>query len=159
MLCTANSLARGSLDCQQSGYTLLELIVALVVAGLLIGLVPPLLNRGVSASTLRAEARGLAATLRSARSQAVNRQAETLVAVNTSKHLYKISNSGKVRHFSKGIAVKTVGARSEQTADHVQRFRFYPDGSTSGGQITLSGAKQKVVVDLNWLTGGVAVYD
>ncbi len=142
-----------------SGFTLLELIVALFLAALLVGLVPPLLSRGVSATGVRADGRTLAATLRSARSQAVTRHTETMVAVNTRTATYKISDRSKLWKIGRGIKVKTVGARSEQTSAGVQRFRFYPDGSASGGQITLSGAKQKVVVDLNWLTGRVTVYD
>jgi general secretion pathway protein H len=135
------------------------LIVAMFLAGLLIGLVPPLLNRGVSATALRADARTLAAAMRSTRAQAVTRHVETVLSVDTEKKVYQGGNKARPHAFARGIRVKTVGAKSEQLSDRLQRFRFYPDGSSTGGQVTLSGAKQKVVVDLNWLTGRVAVYD
>jgi len=36
---------------------------------------------------------------------------------------------------------------------------FFPDGSATGGRVTLTASKQKRVVDVNWLTGEVRMGD
>ena len=57
----------------QRGFTLLEILVALVIGVLLIALVPPLLSGLGGATEVRSAARQLAAGLRSARNEAVTR--------------------------------------------------------------------------------------
>ena len=46
------------------GFTLLEILVVMVIAGLMIALVPPLFSGAVSGTKLKASARDLAVVLR-----------------------------------------------------------------------------------------------
>jgi general secretion pathway protein H len=39
------------------------------------------------------------------------------------------------------------------------RIRFFPDGSATGGRVTLIGQNQTLVVDINWLTGEIKLGD
>jgi general secretion pathway protein H len=143
---------------RSNGFTLLELMIVLVVAGLMLAVVPPILSRGVSASTLNAAASEIAAAMRAARAQAISHQRETLLTMDVAKRQYRISNKRKTEAINRAIKVKLDTVKSEQLSDNVGRFRFFPDGSATGGQVTLSGGKKKAVVDLNWLTGRVAIY-
>lgn len=143
---------------RSNGFTLLELMIVLVVAGLMLALVPPMFSRGVSASTLNAAASEIAAAMRAARAQAISGQRETLLTVDVSKRQYRISSKRKTEAINRAIKVKLDTVKSEQLSETVGRFRFFPDGSATGGQVTLTGGKKKAVVDLNWLTGRVAVY-
>ena len=41
--------------------------------------------------------------------------------------------------------------------DKVGSIRFYPDGGSNGGRITLGAGDLKYEVDVDWLTGRVAI--
>jgi len=38
-------------------------------------------------------------------------------------------------------------------------IRFFPDGGSNGGRITLAAGERKFEVDVDWLTGRVAILD
>jgi general secretion pathway protein H len=144
---------------RERGFTLLEMMIVLVLAGLMLALVPPLFSGRTSTAELRATARELAAALRFARGQAITRQRETVLTLDTEHRHYTVSGRERSRRLPKGIGLKLITARSERIATHRAAIRFFPDGSATGGQITLSGGKQSYIVDINWLTGRVAIYN
>ena len=41
--------------------------------------------------------------------------------------------------------------------DKVGAIRFYPDGSSTGGRITVASGERKYLVDVDWLTGRVSI--
>jgi len=59
----------------------------------------------------------------------------------------------------KGIDLKLYTAQSEVTSERKGGIRFYPDGSSTGGRITLSAGERKYLVDVDWLTGRVSIED
>ena len=139
------------------GFTLLEILVVMVIAGLMIALVPPLFSGAVSGTKLKASARDLAVVLRETRSQAIMRNSEQLVHLDLETAHYRVGNAkpqtlpGEVV-----MAVELItGANVEKMAQHV--VRFFPDGSTSGELITLSGGKRAYHLQLNWLTGSITI--
>ncbi len=141
------------------GFTLLEMMVVLTLAALMLALVPPFISGRGSAVELKASARELAAALRFTRGQAITRHRETVLTLDAGRRRYTVSGRQRPRSLPKGIDITLIAARSEQIADKVASIRFFPDGSATGGQITLSGGKQKYIVDINWLTGRVAIYN
>ena len=38
-------------------------------------------------------------------------------------------------------------------------IRFFPDGGSNGGRITVASGERKYEVDVDWLTGRVAILD
>ena len=46
-------------------------------------------------------------------------------------------------------------ANRERLSDHEGAIRFYPDGSSSGGRISLRHGARATVIDVNWLTGKI----
>lgn len=143
------------------GFTLVELVVVLVIAGLMVALVPPLISRGATSSALKTAARDLAAALRFARGQAITRHREAVVTLDTERRRYTITGKAQAKTLPRQVDVALVTARSELSAGStkVGSIRFFPDGGATGGQITLTGGAQRYVVDVNWLTGRVAIYD
>ncbi len=140
------------------GFTLIELIVVLAIAGLLVALVPPLFSKVLSGVELRATARELAAALRYARGRAVLQQRDALLTLDTERRRYRVSGRKGLGRIDRGIELKMVAARSQQTGRDRASIRFFPDGSNTGGQITLSDGGSRYVIDVNWLTGRVATY-
>ena len=140
-----------------SGFTLLEIMVVMVIAGLMIALVPPLFSSAVSGTKLKGSARDLAIVLRETRSKAIIHNTEQLVHLDLKEPRYRVGN-GKIQALPEnvGMAVEVVtGARIEETAKHV--LRFFPDGSSSGELITLSGGNRAYYLQLNWLTGSITI--
>jgi general secretion pathway protein H len=145
-------------DCKSTrGFTLLEMMVVLVIAGLMLALVPPLFSSAVSGTKLKGSARDLAIALRETRSQAIMRNTEQRVLLDLQTSRYRVGN-GKPLALPKGMAmaVETVtGAGDSSRIQHV--VRFFPDGSSSGELITLSGSNLAYHLQLDWLTGNITI--
>jgi general secretion pathway protein H len=55
------------------------------------------------------------------------------------------------------VKVSLYTAQSETVDETAGRIRFFPDGSATGGQVTLRGGAVQRKVDVNWLTGEVKI--
>ncbi len=144
---------------RQPGFTLLEILVALVIGVLLVALVPPLLS-GLSGSVeLRGAAQQLAAGLRSARNQAVTRQQEAVLTLDLAQRRFGVSGDPRVIALPASVALKLYTAQSELLDQATGNLRFFPDGSSTGGAITVSGPKIAYRVNVDWLTGTVAIVE
>ena len=75
----------------QQGFTLLEILVALVIGVLLVALVPPLLSGMSGATELRGAARQLAAGLRDDRNEAITRQREAVLTLDLAQHRFGVT--------------------------------------------------------------------
>jgi general secretion pathway protein H len=141
------------------GFTLLEMMVVLVIAGLMLALVPPLFSGAVSGTKLKGSARDLAMVLRETRSQAIIHNTEQLVHLDLETPRYRVGN-GKPQALPEDVAMAVeliTGARVTEMTQHV--VRFFPDGSSSGELITLSGGSQAYHLQLNWLTGSITIIE
>jgi general secretion pathway protein H len=139
------------------GFTLLELMVVLVIAGLMLALVPPLFSGAVSGVNARGAARDLAIALRETRSLAVIRNTEQQVHLDLVAPRYR-AGGGKLQTLPEGIAMSVelaTGLGHHGMTRHT--VRFFPDGSSSGELINLTGAKRTYHLQLDWLTGSITI--
>ncbi|QTN26118.1 GspH/FimT family pseudopilin [Rhodoferax sp. AJA081-3] len=147
-------------DCaRQGGFTIIELLVVMVIMAMAYTLAGPMVSSGVSGTELKASARQLAAGLRKARSDAISRRTEAVLTVDVEAHQFQLSGDQRVYQLPKSIAVKLFTAQSELVNGSTGAFRFFPDGGSTGGRITLSARDRNYDVDINWLTGQVAILD
>jgi general secretion pathway protein H len=65
----------------------------------------------------------------------------------------------RVHALPPGIELKLFTAQRDLVSDQVGTVRFYPDGGSNGGRITLAAGERKFDVDVDWLTGRVAVLE
>lgn len=128
------------------GFTLIEMIVVLVVLALVGSIV---LARGPMRSAvldLRAAARAVASDMRSTRSRSIDIDRDLVFTIDPTAHDY--GQRGGLRHgLPAAISVRTPAVP----------IVFHPDGSSSGGAITLIEADRALVVSVDWLTGSVSV--
>lgn len=143
----------------QRAFTLIELLVVLVLLTILMALVPPLLQGGVSGTELKGAARRLAAGLKYARSQAITSHKEAVLILDLEHRRFKVTGKKRQYPLPSHIAISLVTARSEVDTGHMGKIRFFPDGTSTGGRITLAQGDSKYQVDINWLTGQVAILD
>ena len=58
-----------------------------------------------------------------------------------------------------GMKLGITSAKEDQVNSHTGRIRFFPDGSSTGGHITLQREQRQWRVNVAWLTGAVSVAD
>lgn len=143
----------------QHGFTLLELLVVLVIAVLLVAVVPPLISGMSGATELRSAARQLAAGLRFARNEAVTRQREAVLTLDLSKHRFAVSGDPREIALPESLSLHLYTAQSELLDQATGNIRFFPDGSSTGGAVTVSGPKLAYRVNVDWLTGAIAIVE
>ena len=144
---------------RQRGVTLLELLVVLALMALLATVTLPLLGSGVSTTAMKGAARELAAGLRQARTEAMASRRETLVMIDLEGRRFVVGDEPKPRAMPDGIEVKLFTAQMDIVNDKVGGIRFYPDGGSNGGRVTLAAGERRFEVDIDWLTGRVAILD
>jgi general secretion pathway protein H len=143
-----------------AGVTLLELLVVLVIMAIAAAFVYPMFGgTGVSTGELKSAARQVAAGLRFARSEALATRQETRVMLDLEQRTFRIDRDASVHTLPKMIEVKLFTAQSDLVNDRVGAIRFFPDGGSNGGRVTLASGSRKYDVDVDWLTGRVAILD
>ena len=141
------------------GFTLLELLVVLAIAAGIAALVMPTLTNAIALFELKSGARQLASALQAARGRAIARDGEVAVIVDVQKRMYRTTGASEVRPVSPELTLTLETADSEVLNDQVGAIRFFPDGSSTGGRLTLAAGGRKYVVSVNWLTGRVTTHE
>ena len=108
---------------------------------------------------MKAAAREMAGVLREARGKAIRDNRETAVLIDTERKVYRLGPGGRGHRLSAALQVSLVTAASEQLDDTRGRIRFFPDGTSTGGRVTLSRDDRKFDITVDWLTGLVAISD
>ena len=104
-------------------------------------------------------ARQLAAGLRLARSEALAERRETFLVVDVAGKRFKVDRDPAEHNLSSQIDIKLFTAQNDLVSDSVGSIRFFPDGGSNGGRITVASGERKFDVDVDWLTGRVAILD
>ena len=143
-----------------AGVTLLELLVVLTIMAIAAAFVYPMFGgTGVSTADLKSAARQVAAGLRFARSEALATRQETHLVLDLEQRTFRIDREASVHALPKLIEMKLFTAQSDLVNDRVGAIRFFPDGGSNGGRVTLASGARKYEIDVDWLTGRVAILD
>ena len=140
------------------GFTLIELLVTLAVLGLALTLIAgykPPWSRGLG---LRATGAELAAGLRLARSEAIVSNRPVAFDLDLVGHRYRVG-TGTPRRLPADLSLELLTIYGEALNDREGDIRFNPDGSSTGGRISLADRQHRISVGVDWLTGRVSVAD
>ena len=141
------------------GFTMIELLVVLAIIAIASALIIPMFGKGVSTTELKSAARQLAAGLRLARSEAVSQRRETFLVLDLAGRRFKVDRDPQEHALPRGVELKLFTAQKDLVDEKVGSIRFYPDGGSNGGRITVGSGERKYEVDVDWLTGRVAILD
>ena len=144
---------------RERGVTLLELIIVISLMAILTAVVIPSFGGGVSTTELRGSARQIAAGLRTARSEALAQRRETFLVLDVAGKRFKVDQDPREHKLPAGIDLKLFTAQNDLVDASTGAIRFFPDGGSNGGRITLAAGTRKYEVDVDWLTGRVAILD
>ena len=141
------------------GFTLFELLVVIAIIGLVLALVPGFLVRDTVPARIETAAAELAAGLRESRSEAVLTNHEQVFALDVDARRFRVSADRPLRQLDQTLELRFLAARSGVISPSAGTIRFYPDGSSTGGRIRLSGGSWRSDVVVDWLTGEIDVDD
>jgi len=139
------------------GFTLLELLLVLVIAATGYALVVRFTGSGVSGAQLKSAARAVAAGLRDARGVAIATQESAALNVDVEKRTIEVTGAARPRSLPDRLDIKLDTAQAEVVDEKRGAIRFYPDGSSTGGRVTLATGERRFLVDVDWLTGRVTI--
>ncbi|MCK5888480.1 MAG: GspH/FimT family pseudopilin [Methylococcales bacterium] len=138
------------------GFTLIELLVVMVIGGIMVAAVSSSVGSGNQSTVLKGAARDVSSALRYARGHAMTRRKESTVRIDLENNSYRVSDKDKTYKLSDDIEI-TLDVAQSQIQDSQGAVRFFPDGSSTGGRITLEIEEMKRQLDINWLTGQVEI--
>jgi general secretion pathway protein H len=144
---------------KSAGFTLLEIVIVLVLAVVIYALILGVPLRGGKSADLKYAARTLASGLRQAQTTAMATRHDATLTLDLEQKEYQVLGDKEAHKLPDGIDLKLFTAQSEVTSDKRGAIRFYPDGSSTGGRITVSSGERKFLVDVDWLTGRVSIED
>ncbi|MFB3303955.1 Tfp pilus assembly protein FimT/FimU [Pseudomonas sp. AMR01] len=133
----------------QAGFTLLEMLVVIVLISIAAGLVGFGLQQGLKAAKERQTVGQIVDALRNTRARAIvsGQSAKTEFDLQT---LSFQAPGRPTRHWPADLQLTLHTA--EQAGSAVE---FYPDGSSTGGNLLLANGARRWRIDIGWLTGSV----
>jgi general secretion pathway protein H len=140
-----------------AGFTLLELLVVLGILAVAAIIATSLGGQRRANSLLRSAALELGAALRASRASAIRSNVEMTFIFDAAGRQYWVEGADSRQQLPDQLLAELVIPGAEQVGSAAGRFRFYPDGSSSGGQIVLRQGGSTAVVAVDWLTGNAQV--
>jgi general secretion pathway protein H len=84
---------------------------------------------------------------------------DALLTIDLDAREFQVTGIDSTRNLPKDLEISLYTAQQEVSSDKKGSIRFYPDGSSTGGRITLAVKERKYLVDVDWLTGRVSIGD
>ena len=143
-----------------AGVTLLELLIVLALMAIVAGFVIPMFGgprvderaARVGAPARRGTAPG---AQRGGLASAARRSSCSISRASASR-----STAIRSEHtLPARVELKLFTAQNDLVDDNIGSIRFFPDGGSNGGRITVAAGERKFDVDVDWLTGRVAILD
>jgi len=139
-----------------TGFTLLEMLAVIILIGIAVVAVSISVTQGLASARVNAASSELAGALRATRTQAIVRAQVQNFDVDIHANTYRDAKQHVV-HLPRGLRLSITSAKEDQPDAHTGRIRFFPDGSSTGGRITLQSGRRQWHVNVSWLTGAVSV--
>lgn len=135
------------------GFTILELLVALAIVALVLGIVAARFGGSRTGPGVELVARSMAAGLRLTRDAAIRTNGVSAYLIDAASGIYGPQGSPP-RPVPPGFGLFLGAGRSGGL--NQLRILFFADGSSSGGRVLISGGGERAEIDVDWVTGLVA---
>ncbi|MDF0584156.1 GspH/FimT family pseudopilin [Bradyrhizobium yuanmingense] len=137
---------------QDDGFTILELLVVLAIITLGLALAQPLIGRTADRLRLESAQIALLNALKTTRAAAIIRGTEASLVIDLNARTFRSPPLPATMLPAKvELALKVAGL--EATDRSHAEIRFYPDGSSTGGDLTLKLDDRTARLCVHWLTG------
>jgi general secretion pathway protein H len=139
------------------GFTLIELLVVLAIIGFGMAIGMTYVSSALPSWQARGAAREVAAALRKTRSRAIFTSADSVFTIDVNRRAYGLSGERRSYKLPPELNISLFTAQQAVVSASVGRIRFFPDGSSTGGRVSLADSKHRYNVTINWLTGNIEV--
>ncbi|HZP65667.1 MAG TPA: GspH/FimT family pseudopilin [Rudaea sp.] len=139
---------------RQRGFSLIEIVAVLVLVGIALAFVSIAFTKTLDSAKVQAASRDLVAALRYTRGQAIVKGKQTALDIDLQNNTYMAPGRAMV-HLPKEMHMTLLTAESEQTSATSGRIRFFPDGASTGGHISVLMGRREWRINVSWLTGQV----
>jgi len=139
------------------GFTLLEIMIVITIIALSYTLLPKLFFSGVSGAELKSDARQVAGGLKLARDNAIYGRKPAFLLLDLGKREFRIDGEARIHKLHPDVELKLYTAQDDLVSDTLGKIRFFADGSSSGGRVTVGAGARKYLIDIDWLTGRVTI--
>ena len=133
-------------------------MVVLAIMGLALILAMPMLDRLLPGLELRTDTRNLVSALQEARARSIGRNAVVTVVVDQEQGLLNVDGTLVFRPAPR-LRILNIMGTGQSSANAADGIRFFPDGTSTGGHLTLALGDRRKHVLVDWLTGAVSVSD
>jgi len=140
------------------GFTLIEIMAVLVIIAGVMGVFAFSIAGRLEKQKISGAAREVMSALRMTRSQAIVGRQEQALEVDLDAHTVTVPGREPVQ-LPEQIELKLVTASTEVSSSKVGRIRFFPDGGSTGGSLSLMTDSRQWQVKVSWLTGEIELDD
>ncbi len=138
--------------CSKAGFTLVELLVVLVIVSVSMIVIASTIIKPPTQLVVKAAGWRLMSALRSTRSFAIRTDSEAELDVDLDKNIVSSPIYGAPIG-PRDIQVHATVAKVKQYSPALFGIMFFPDGSSTGGSISLRVKTSEIRISVNWLTG------
>jgi general secretion pathway protein H len=155
----APSKARGhvAIAGDDEGTTLIEVLVVLAILALVAAVALPSLRLPDRSHSLRSIAADMAGRLRAARVTAISENREVAFAFDAETRAYAVEGTPAPQPLPATIEISITTAREFVRDAQGVKVLFFADGTSSGGAIKLTEARQSVTITIAWLTAAIEI--
>jgi general secretion pathway protein H len=144
--------ARSQRHSGTAGFTLIELLCVLAIIALVAGISVATFGRPADRVRLETAAHHVAEALRLSRAAAVMRNAPVALTIDADRRTF-VSAAISPQRIDADIAIRLTIAEPERLGPARGGFRFFPDGSSTGGEVLLALGGREARICVNWLSG------
>ena len=141
----------------EAGFTLLEMVCALAIVGLMAAVLLPAIPRQTSRTRLEAYAIETAALLKADRNAAIRRRFDVTTQVDAPSRSLRSGASGQTVRVPEDVRFETLLPRNCDNRPVVASISFFASGMSCGGVIVLARLDAGYEIRVNWLTGRIEV--
>jgi general secretion pathway protein H len=136
---------------RSDGFTLVELLIVLAIMAGATTMFMTYLHTGTTGAELREATREMTAALNETRSRAIGGNRVTTLIIDPAAGRYR--EPGHEHRLSQHVSLSVRGIVPVAPDGQTGAIYFFPDGSSSGGEIDFAAGSASEAVTVEWFTG------
>ena len=138
---------------KQSGFTLLELMIAFSIAAFLLATSLPAVTKMYDSMKYRGAVKDFISAVAATRYAAISQGEAVDLVMTPAENIFQVGD-GEIHQLPDSISFSVKAAREVSHGKGTGVIRYYPDGRSTGGSIMISHKSGKgVILRVDWLLG------